>query len=270
MIVFILALSLLPLTGACSERKARTLHGYDLCQRGVRRLETGVLRICDQLNEAVVSQAISQLRDDDTEVLLTSGGGVVSAAITLVEALNARHITVRVRQFCLSACSTDVLLAAEKVVVEPHTIVAFHHTGAFAAEVMADRSGMSADSPFRQQATREREFFEREGLDPDLLNQIAMSIEPICMGIRRQGSGRERYLNFRKAWFVPDRIEADRMFRGRLSGYWPASGSQAQAILRPTLGDGDLTVSYGPLASSMSPAKMAAQLPVCPGSLPGG
>ncbi|GLK50115.1 hypothetical protein GCM10017620_30890 [Brevundimonas intermedia] len=154
--------------------------------------------------------------------------------------------------------------------VEPDTVIAFHHTGAFATEVMAARSGMPADSSFRQQATHEREFFERQGLDPDLLNRIAMSVEPTCMGIRRSGSGLERHLNYRWAWFVAERAEAARMFRGRMSGYWPASRSEAEAILRPTLGDSDLTVSYGPLASSMAPAEMAAKLPVCPGSLPGG
>jgi hypothetical protein len=223
-----------------------------------------VVRVCDQLNARTLASLTAALEPKDREILLTSGGGTASDAMAFAELIATRGLTVRARQFCLSACATYVLTAAPKVVVEPYTIVAFHHTGAFVVDVFADRAEAPADDPSRAPALAERAFFQRHGLDPALLSRLGLAVEPGCVGVDAGPSGSVGRIEYRHAWFVPSRTAADEMFRGRLSGWWPGDAGETESILRPTLADPELTVAYGALPAA--PADLAAyarSLPDC-------
>ncbi len=238
---------------------------YELCVPGVTRTSDGVMRVCAQLNADTVAQVERGLAAGDREIILTSGGGTTGPAMSLARLLNERKITVRARQFCLSACATYVLLSADKIVIEPYTVVAFHHTGAFALDLMSARAAPSTEPRQNQTSIQERQFFRDAGLDDTLLDRLSMAVEPTCAGVRNTSVGREGYLNYRWAWFTPNREEAEALFRGRMSGYWPSSQREVQAILRATLGDERLQVAYGwPEISESDPAMVAATLPSCP------
>jgi len=241
---------------------------YAGCASPVTRDTAGVLYVCGQLNESTVQLALDQMRPSDREIVLTSGGGIAQQAIKLAEAIRARQMTVRVRDFCLSACPTYVLLTAPRVLVEPNALVAFHHTGAFAYDVIGARTGAPASHPIFAQADRERDFFRTAGLSPDLLDRLALAVEPTCMGVRvrTNGSGKEMVLLYRWAWFVPELDTAQAMFADRLSGYWPKSGSEAQTLLERLRSASKQTVRYGELPIAIDPASLAVTLPECPRS----
>lgn len=259
---------LLALVPACKPEPRAHPDPYRVCGQSVERGADGRLEICGRLTTQLTEAVIRELKPADTEVVMTSGGGLAAPAMALVKALNDRQINVRVRGFCLSACSTDVLLAAKKVIIEPDAIVAFHHTAAFALEAAAYRSRKPVSPAVLQPASDERAFFAEQGLDPALLDRIAMAVEPTCFGLRHTEQGRERYLNFGWAWFVPTRSEAETMFRRRITGYWPSSAVEAQQALRALVEDDDLRVKYGSLPADTSPSVVAATLPTCQGSLP--
>jgi hypothetical protein len=262
------AILVLTLSAACAEPGHPSPEVYRSCAQPVGRSPEGVLEVCGRLDRALVQAAVSQLAPTDRELVLTSGGGISPAAITLARALNARGLTVRVRGFCLSACSTYVLLTARSVIVEPGAIVAFHHTGANALEAIAYRSRRPVPPAVLQPAADERAFFGEAGLEPVLLDQLGMAVEPSCFGIRaRAQGGRERFMNYRWSWFIPTHAEAEAMFRGRLSGYWPSSAEEAEQAFAALLGRTGTRVKYGVLPPAIAPADLAATLPTCAGSL---
>lgn len=242
--------------------KGRT--AYEMCVRGVSRTQQGILRICDQINPTTISSVRQALSLSDSEVILTSGGGTSSSAMELGRILRERGVTVRARQFCLSACSTYVLPAAKKVIVEPYTIIAFHHTGAFAIDLLNDRAGAPIDSPSRGLAVAERAYYEEIGMDVALLDRFAVAVEPTCIGYTQTEQGRMAVINYRYNWFVPTKSEIKSIFHERVSGYWPESKGEAEAIIRPTLGDERINVAFGWRAGAAPVVSdLARSLPSC-------
>ncbi len=176
---FIVALS------GCSAKTDVPPTGYQLCGRtGVYRAQSGVLRVCAPIDQSVVDQVSEALTPDDLEILITSDGGPQMPAIALAQLIRDRGLTVRVRQFCLSSCSTYVMTMVDRVIVDPYTVVAFHHTAAFLLDAMASREGLSDDSWQRRASQIEREAYRAAGRDDDMLDRIAMAVQPICAGNR--------------------------------------------------------------------------------------
>ena len=236
---------------------------YASCVASVARDAAGILSICGRLDESTVRLALDQIRPSDRELVLTSGGGFAPPSIVLAKAIRAQNITVRVRGFCLSACSTYVLLTAPRVLIEPNAIVAFHHTAAFGAEAVAHRTNTPASHPIWAQADEEREYFRSADMPADLLDRITLSVEPTCMGLRANGSGRDMLLMYRWEWFVPDFHTAQDMFGGRMSGYWPRSRAEAETLFASLRTARRQRVRYGALPEAISPAALAAKLPEC-------
>lgn len=239
-------------------------HTYDLCVRGISRTKSGVLRFCDQINDASVEALKQAIRPTDTQMILTSGGGTTSPAIELGTFVREMGLEIKVQQFCLSACSTYILPASDSIVIEPNTIVAFHHTASFVADAIADKAGVADDHPSRNLASIERRYFQGLGIESNILEQIATSVEPYCIGYTRQGGQRMAVIRFRHEWTVPTPEQFRGLVRGKISGYWPSSGREVQAILSRTLGKESVIVRYGwsPLMDYHSSAEKT-PLPTC-------
>lgn len=254
-------------SSGCGARQIQPPSVYQVCDHNVGRTSDGVLYVCAQLNQQTVDAVRRELKPTDTEIILTSGGGPSSVGMDFARLISRRGLTVRARHFCLSACSTYVLMTARRVVVEPETVVAFHHTASFAIEFFADRAGANADDPSRAGTREERDFYKQNGLNPDLLYGFAAAVEPTCAGIRSTPGGpteREGYVNYRYGWFVPTVAEAEALFLGRLSGAWPGNRQQAESTLRALTGNPGLEVRYGwPANLKIDPAWYARTLPDC-------
>lgn len=251
----------------CGEGQIQPPSVYRDCVSDVARTTDGILRVCAQINQQTLDTVERLLKPTDTEIILTSGGGPSSVGMDFARLISRRGLTVRARHFCLSACSTYVLMTARRVIVEPETIVAFHHTASFAFDFIAHRAGASADSPLWRGAMEERDFYKQNGLDPDLLYGFAAAVEPTC-AVTRSTSGdttdREIFMSYHYGWFVPTPEEAETLFLGRLSGAWPSNRQQAEASLRALTGIPGLEVRYGwPANLKIDPAWYARTLPDC-------
>lgn len=60
------------------------------------------------------------------ELRLTSTGGDVRASVRLARYLNEKHIRLRIKDYCFSACAGILALTVEDVIIEPGTLVALH------------------------------------------------------------------------------------------------------------------------------------------------
>jgi hypothetical protein len=239
--------------------------GYVLCgQTGVYRNQQGILRVCSPITDEVFTQVSEQLTPTDREIILTSDGGPQVPAIALARLLRDRDITVRVRQFCLSSCSTYVMAMAQRVIVDPYTVVAFHHTAAFLLDAMASRAGLAADSWQRRAARSEREAYRDAGRDDGMLDRIAMAVLPVCVRTGQANGRPEAYVETRWDWFIPDQAAAREIFGDRISGHWMADGDEGRRILQLSLGLPDSRVVYGPLPpDGIDPDAIGRDLPAC-------
>lgn len=256
------------ISGCRAESEAQPT-GYELCGRtGIYRNQQGILRICAPITDSVVAQVSEQLTPTDREVILTSDGGPQIPAIALADLLRERGVTVRVRQFCLSSCSTYVMAMVNAVVVDPYTVVAFHHTAAFAIDAVAARNGLAEDCIQRRMARAERDAYRAAGRDDRMLDRIAMAVEPRCAGMRDVSGRPEAYLDYRWSWYIPDRETARHIYGDRISGHWMKDADEAASILRMSLDRPNDTVRFGPLPSGESrPEIIGPGLPECQASL---
>lgn len=252
--------------GGCSASSPEPKIGYALCARtGVFRTEAGLLRVCAPITPEVVQAVEVELGDSDRVLLITSDGGTPRDALALAEVLRERDVTLRVEQFCLSACSTYVMALAPRVEVASYSVVAFHHTGAWVFDAIAARKAMPPDARYREAPASEREAFRAAGLDDRLLDRIAMAVEPHCFREHQTPSGAVATLESAYAWYIPDRTALREIYGDRLSGPWTDDGEMAATILRGTLGQPRLRVAFGPLPTGeVRPEVIGPALPDCP------
>lgn len=251
---------------ACDGQTEATRTGYALCgnNTGVYRNSSGVLRICAPITAQVVEQVSASLTPEDREVILTSDGGMQTAAIALGQLLAERDVAVRVRQFCLSACSTYVIAMADRVIVDPYTVVAFHHTAAFALDVTAERLNLPATSNLRQSSERERQAYRNAGREDTMLDRIAMAVEPTCVGRRTVNGRDEAFIEYTWQWYMPDRAAAEIIYGDRLSGSWLDDEEMAVSIFRLSLDRPNARIRFGELPEGpIDPAAVARALPAC-------
>lgn len=253
-------------TASCSPQAVEPPVGYALCARtGVFRTEAGLLRVCAPITPEVVQAVETELGDEDRVLLITSDGGTPRDALALAEVLRERDVTLRVEQFCLSACSTYVMALAPRVVVASYSVVAFHHTGAWVFDATAARKAMPPDARYREAPASERAAFRASGLDDKLLDRIAMAVEPRCFRERQTGTGPVADLEYNYALYIPDRTALREIYGDRLSGPWTDDGEMAATILRGTLGQPRLRVAFGPLPTGeVRPEVIGPAPPDCP------
>lgn len=253
------------LVSGCSAGSPDVRTGYELCGRsGVYRGQSGVVRLCAPITDTTVAEVRALLTEADSEILITSDGGPQDAALALAALARERNLTVRVRQFCLSSGSTYVLAMADRGVVEPYTVVAFHHTAAWLIDALAARQNMAPDVPYRQGSQDERLAYRSAGRDDRTLDRIAMAIEPICFRTRQGPAGEEAVLESRYRWYVPNAVAAREIFGDRVSGYALTDDQLAIQILRGTLGQPDASVRVDALPTGESrPEVIGPRLPAC-------
>lgn len=253
-------------TASCSSEVVEAPVGYALCARtGVFRTEAGLLRVCAPITPEVVQAVEAELGDSDRVLLMTSDGGTPRDALALAEVLRERDVTLRVEQFCLSACSTYVMALAPRVEVASYSVVAFHHTGAWVFDAIAARKAMPPDARYREAPASERAAFRASGLDDKLLDRIAMAVEPRCFREHQTPSGAVATLESAYAWYIPDRTALREIYGDRLSGPWTDDGDRAATILRGTLGQPRVRVAFGPLPQGeVRPEVIGPALPDCP------
>lgn len=149
--------------------------------------ERGAVYLNGDIDAGKVKAALDLLGTTRRELVITSAGGDPVAAMRLGRTLHERRIGLTVRGYCLSACATYVLTAAEPARIEEGALVAFHHTDTALLAVLGPRLGNAA--PLQERATAELAFMREIGVAPSLLVAPLQAMQPICFDVFANGRG---------------------------------------------------------------------------------
>lgn len=122
-----------------------------------------------QINPRSAAQFLQLLQDPKvTRLVITSGGGIVSAALDMALAIHERQLDVEVPTACFSSCANYIFPAARKKILGRPGAVAWH--GNMTHALYLQQTGQASWSEnlvegARQLARREAEFFRRIGVD---------------------------------------------------------------------------------------------------------
>ena len=121
-----------------------------------------------QINRRSAAEFLRLLQDPAVRrLVITSGGGMVTAALDMADALFARGLDVEVPRACRSSCANYIVPAARRKLLRPGA-VAWH--GNMTHVLYLQQTGQASWSEelmegARQLARRERQFYQRVGVD---------------------------------------------------------------------------------------------------------
>ena len=149
---------------------------------GMVSLENGVLSIDGFLDQPLY-RCFKAIYTSNTRVVeVRSSGGTPEASLGIAEALAVHRPTVRVHNFCASACAHLLLPIASKIEADPDSIILFHHTATSTYESLGERAQESS-SRFKSLSVRELALYARVGVSPWLLRAPFAAQEPVCEAI---------------------------------------------------------------------------------------
>lgn len=91
-----------------------------------RQVNPAVFVIKGPTDRALAECVTANFADTTTELILTSQGGDVAAALDVAERMEAARMVVRVRGECNSSCANYILPLAQTLIVEPDSIIMLH------------------------------------------------------------------------------------------------------------------------------------------------
>lgn len=121
-----------------------------------------------QINQRSAAEFLRLLQDPAIKrLVITSRGGMVTAALAMADAIHARQLDVEVPAACHSSCANYIFPAARRKLVQPGA-VAWH--GNMTHVLYLQQTGQASWSEdlmegARELARREREFYRRIGVD---------------------------------------------------------------------------------------------------------
>lgn len=136
--------------------------------------DDGIIHVNGRIDGKMLKYLQGQNIQKKTTISITSAGGEVSPALDIADLVQSSGATVLVKEYCLSACASIILVAARKRSVEQGSLIAFHATQSgllFAYQWSKDANGHN----FKQSATvsdrakRERTIYSKAGVDVLLL-----------------------------------------------------------------------------------------------------
>lgn len=91
-----------------------------------RQAAPTVFVIDGPIDEVLTDCVNANFADTTTELILTSPGGEVDAALDVAEWMEAARMIVRVRGECASSCANYFLPIAQRIIVEPNSTIIVH------------------------------------------------------------------------------------------------------------------------------------------------
>ena len=198
----------------------------DACPVDITRTSTTEVSVCGHLTKDLVDRLLTRLDGSVREITIFSPGGSSVEAIRLAERMDEDNINLRVRGLCASACAHFLFLPAKHVIVEPGSVVLFHHTDS-AVAAAAQRAGLTIGAETAANVERERRFFVDQGLPVEMLIDPLVRIEPVCAS---RLSDNRLYVATLLRTYVPSRDIIDGLRENPMEGYWPLSSSEAGPI----------------------------------------
>jgi hypothetical protein len=122
-----------------------------------------------RIDAAMAERAVRLLQDPDVaRLVVTSGGGLVDAALDIAEAVHAHGTNVEVPVACLSSCASYIFPAGRHKLLGRADAVAWHGNMAHVLHLQRTGQGSWSDAQLREArrlAQREAGFYARIGVD---------------------------------------------------------------------------------------------------------
>lgn len=142
--------------------------GLSVCHAQVRQ-DGDAIVFEGQINNASATEFLLLLQDPQVKrLVITSGGGLVSAALDIAHAVHERQLDVEVPRMCRSSCANYIFPAGRRKLLARPGVVAWH--GNMAHVLYLERTGQgtwnaSQMADARDLAQREAQLYARLGVD---------------------------------------------------------------------------------------------------------
>lgn len=120
------AILLALLAASATASPARAQDAATVAGGTCRQLSPSVFVIDGGIDKAMRACVAATLGAGTTEVIVSSGGGDIEAALDIADLLARPGLTVRVREWCYSSCANYFLPLAARLVVEPGATIVLH------------------------------------------------------------------------------------------------------------------------------------------------
>ncbi|HEV7694311.1 MAG TPA: hypothetical protein VGO52_25980 [Hyphomonadaceae bacterium] len=185
---------------------------------------------CGPIDSKFLDYVKANLRSDTKQFVITSVGGQGEDAIAASELLSKAGVTLRFRDVCLSACAHFLFLPARHAIVEPNTIVAFHHTSSSLqslSRALPPQAVAKWSAHMDELAQQERKFFDQSNVDANWLFEPTrrMSMKCIHAQVLEGDTGLPIFgtISSYEYWIPPlAMVQGSRT----LEGYWPITGDK--------------------------------------------
>ena len=136
---------------------------------GTVALRDGAVVVEGRIDRDLVQRALPLLKEPAvTRLVITSGGGLVDAALDLAEAVHGRRLDVEVPSNCLSSCANYVVPAGWHKLLARPGVVGWHGTMAHVLHLQATGQEHWTEAEIadaRRLARREQDFYRGIGVD---------------------------------------------------------------------------------------------------------
>jgi hypothetical protein len=156
------------------------------------QLDKGVLELRGPIDAAMRQRFQEMLGPEIRTVRITSQGGQIVEALRIAAIIQSREIDVVVKDFCLGACAQYIFVAGHQRRLEDQALVGFMYSIKSAANVLAVASETlevrnSIEALMGRLAYEEEELYRKRGVDPALLVDPQLALQPTCVILKRNG-----------------------------------------------------------------------------------
>lgn len=233
-----------------------------------------------ELNGFITESSVSKAMHDHDEfgcdeIVITSNGGDVGAALMLVDFIDRNRVTLRARRHCHSSCAQVVAVLADDLVVDPDTLFIMH-SGAVAGSAWLGRNTDFA-SPSRDEiinlGNEVVRRLEEQGGDAQLLYEPVLRSRPICVLPEPTELGEPVIATNLTGW-MPSRVWLEKARGLPFKGYWLEGTNESFGrVFEEATGDvpGLINATFGGpiigedhLIEDYDPMARLGSIPVCP------
>ncbi len=146
---------------------------------------------------------IQKLDAQKYDITIRSGGGETQAGLKLGHYLQTKHLTLRVRSLCLSACAEFLLPAAKKVIFQDRPMVGFHWSPLMNYHQYLEKD---INMEYCQFSHKEQEsLLKNAGLNPDFWREVEKRLKLTKMSFVYKGKKCPwKIRTFENRFWLPD------------------------------------------------------------------
>lgn len=155
-------------------------------------------------------ECFRSLYSSDVNIVeVRSSGGVPEYALSIAELLVEHRPTVRIHDYCASACAYLFLPVASKIETTSPSIILFHHTATSTYESLGDKPTV-VSTRFKRLSDREISLYARLKVSQWLLRAPFAAQEPICeiLNVTTYGLPSANYKAYYKAILIDKKLLA--------------------------------------------------------------